>query len=181
MVGKQVRRKILASILGILCWGTVERPRNASKEGMIEAAAELPLRHPFNRIRKPVEETALPRARSQCQHGVCVAMCVRACNHVCIATHPRRERASLSSSVPDSRFTVHVTRRVLSSASCPHGRVDYNSVRLWNALDRGRLILKKLNSLGFVGNMEIVIRLDISRRSKGEEVCVVIGTILDKD
>lgn len=40
---------------------------------------------------------------------------------------------------------------------------------------------KKLNSLGFVGNMEIVIRLDISRRSKGEEVCVVIGTILDKD
>lgn len=72
----------------------------------------------------------------------CVSMCVRACNHVCIATHPRRERASLSSSVPDSRFTVHVTRRVLSSASCPHGRVDYNSVRLWNALDRGRLILK---------------------------------------
>lgn len=39
---------------------------------------------------------------------------------------------------------------------------------------------KKLNSLGFVGNMDVVW-LDISRRSKGEEVCVVVGTILDKD
>lgn len=44
------------------CWRTVERPRWRLGEGMMEAAAELPLRHPFNRIRKPVEETALSRA-----------------------------------------------------------------------------------------------------------------------
>lgn len=61
---------------------------------MIEAAAELPLRRRFNRIRKPVEETALLG---------------RNVNTVCVC-------ARLSSSLRDS---CAYTRLVLSSASCP--------------------------------------------------------------
>lgn len=44
---------------------------------------------------------------------------------------------------------------------------------------------KKIKFVGICweyGNiLKIVVWLDISRRSKGEEVCVVVGTILDKD
>lgn len=115
MVTKQVRCKIL----GILCWRTVERPRNASEKEWSRQPQSC------------LSAVGLTGLGSQSKKRPCsVAMSTR-----CVC-------ARLSSSLRDS--CAH-TRLVLSSASCPLSPTcDYiviARVRSWNALDRGRLIL----------------------------------------